>query len=172
MMSSSDERHDSQIVLRTSAERRNRIDDMARKEGKTRARFVRELLNEGYMRRYEPPTYVLDTGDWQPIETAPKDGQPLILAPHMMIGWWEFGDDKWMFLSIPLNEDSTIQHDWSKPIKLWYCLYADVAGVEPTHWLPCPMPPASADTHPKDGDSTEIEAPLVSGAVPKADARD
>jgi hypothetical protein len=31
--------------------------------------------------------------------------------------------------------------------------------------------PASADTHPKDGDSTEIEAPLVSGAVPKADAQ-
>jgi hypothetical protein len=34
---------------------------------------------------------------------------------------------------------------------------------------------ASADTHPKDGDSTEIEAPLVSGAVPndsEADAHD
>jgi hypothetical protein len=34
---------------------------------------------------------------------------------------------------------------------------------------------ASADTHPKDGDSTQIEAPLVSGAVPSeasADAHD
>jgi hypothetical protein len=30
---------------------------------------------------------------------------------------------------------------------------------------------ASADTHPKDGDATEIAAPLVSGAVPKADAQ-
>ena len=27
--------------------------------------------------------------------------------------------------------------------------------------------PASCDTHPKDGDSTKIEAPLVSGAVPE-----
>jgi hypothetical protein len=31
---------------------------------------------------------------------------------------------------------------------------------------------ASADTHPKDGDSTEIEAPLVSGAVPSETSAD
>jgi hypothetical protein len=31
---------------------------------------------------------------------------------------------------------------------------------------------ASADTHPKDGDSTEIEAPLVSGAVTNEDSAD
>jgi hypothetical protein len=36
---------------------------------------------------------------------------------------------------------------------------------------PCEID-ASCDTHPKDGDSTEIEAPLVSGAVPSEASAD
>lgn len=139
----SGEHHDAQIVIRTSAKRRAAVDAHARAAGKSRAGFVRDLLNDGWRRRYENDPVVLDIGDWQPIETAPKDGTPLILAPHMMIGWWEFGDEQWMLLQIPLNEDRTIQNDWSQPIKLFYCLYANVAGTEPTHWLPCPMPPST-----------------------------
>jgi hypothetical protein len=45
-----------------------------------------------------------------------------------------------------------------------------VRGPWRYYWTYKPTPEgiaASADTHPKDGDSTEIEAPLVSGAVPE-----
>jgi hypothetical protein len=82
--------------------------------------------------------------EWQPIETAPKDGERILLAPHMMTGWWEFGDNEWMVLGIPLNEDHSIAVDWTVQPKLFFCLYAKQFGIEPTHWHPLPAPPESA----------------------------
>lgn len=66
--------------------------------------------------------------NWQPIETAPKDGKALLLyvqAPSgyglMRIGEWE-GDDEG-------------EGVWSiSP----YCLWR---GYEITHWAPLPEPP-------------------------------
>lgn len=79
---------------------------------------------------------------WQPIESAPKDGTRVLLAPHMMTGWWEFGDDEWVVTAIPLEEDRTIANDWTVQPRLFFCLYAKQFGVEPTHWRPLPKPPA------------------------------
>ena len=72
-----------------------------------------------------------------PIADAPRDGTPVLLWPHSMVGWWEFGDNEWMVMSIPLNEDLTIAHDWTKP-KRFFCVYARMFGEEPTHYLPMP----------------------------------
>ena len=64
--------------------------------------------------------------DWQPIETAPKDGSEILLAvPHRLrsertlrlVGRWF--DRFW----ITFNADEAIQR------------------VEPTHWMPLPAPP-------------------------------
>lgn len=132
---------DKQIVIRVSAEQLASVDKLARAEGKKRAVFVRDLLNEGWRKRYDLNPVVYGPADWQPIETAPKDGTPVILAPHMMTAWWDRGDEEWLLLHIPLDDDGKIQDDWSQPIKRFYCLYASVAASPPTHWLPAPMPP-------------------------------
>jgi hypothetical protein len=81
---------------------------------------------------------------WQPIETAPKDGTEILLYPQYVIGWWEFGDNEWMVMAIPLKEDGTIEHDW-KEFRRWYCVYAYRGGGQPTHWMPLPEPPVIND---------------------------
>jgi hypothetical protein len=61
--------------------------------------------------------------EWQPIETAPKDGTRIILGadlnvdPELWASWWIGGDDRWA--NTP---------DW-----MWF--------TSPTHWMPLPSPP-------------------------------
>jgi len=78
--------------------------------------------------------------EWQPIDTAPKDGTGVLLAPHMATASWDFGAEGWIILNIPLNEDRTLSFSGDKP-ELWFELMADVYGVQPTHWMPLPEPP-------------------------------
>jgi hypothetical protein len=94
-----------------------------------------------------PPAPADDADGWRPIETAPKDGTRVLLWPHNCVGWWEFGDDQWMVLAIPLNEDHTIADDWREPSALTFCVYADQLGREPLLWHPLPPPP-----QPKEGE--------------------
>ena len=70
--------------------------------------------------------------DWQPIETAPRDGRTVLLAEpvdgkvfttpgHWLEdygGWWEHG-------SHPTD-------------------YVDLPVENPTHWMPLPPPPEAA----------------------------
>ena len=66
-------------------------------------------------------------GDWQPVETAPRDGTPLLLfarastatASIVLVGWY-------------------LTHwDWIE------CCFApnSPVGIVPTHWMPLPAPP-------------------------------
>lgn len=74
--------------------------------------------------------------DWQPIETAPRDGTSILLwtASGPVIGWWETGRE---FLNSPHF------NDWSKG------MLGEGTGHDmgfdrvyaPTHWLPLPAPP-------------------------------
>lgn len=77
---------------------------------------------------------VLGAQGWQPIETAPKDGtwihlyQPdngdnIACWMDCDISWW-FIDISWWFI-----EDGKNAHA--------------LRGAAPTHWRPCPDPPAS-----------------------------
>lgn len=68
--------------------------------------------------------------EWQPIETAPKDGS------HILVG------GPWM----PVCEVSWHKAtDWDYPG--WRCGrfgakgYDDLGAYEPTHWMPLPEPP-------------------------------
>jgi len=80
-------------------------------------------------------------GEWQPIETAPRDGGPIFLWPQGVVASWDFGAENWLVINIFLNEDHTIAADWTKTPALWFELMADIGGVKPTHWMPLPPPP-------------------------------
>lgn len=64
--------------------------------------------------------------EWQPIETAPKDGTPIWLytASGQCEGYWNYGE--WVQDAI-------------------YCTYDGTGGpafeCSPTHWMPLPPPP-------------------------------
>lgn len=68
--------------------------------------------------------------DWQPIETAPKDGTPILCyAPQRQAHWVSVYVVKW---SDPDEDDGT---GW-----------VEAAGEEwgrwnATHWMPLPAPP-------------------------------
>ena len=57
--------------------------------------------------------------NWQPIETAPKDGRDLLIfgSGGIVIGWWDDSCRYWCHQDLYLSID------------------------EPTHWMPLPLPP-------------------------------
>lgn len=61
--------------------------------------------------------------EWQPIETAPKDGTPVMLWPGAPI---------WTDEVFPCV-------GWMTSVGLWICARG---YVSPTHWKPLPEPPA------------------------------
>ena len=76
---------------------------------------------------------------WQPIKTARKDGELILLAPQMVTASWDMGAENWLVLNIPLDpETRTIATDWKAPASLWFELMATVGGIEPTHWMAIP----------------------------------
>lgn len=79
----------------------------------------------------EPDGYVHEGADgllrvvaaspWRPIETAPRDGTPILLCGQT-------GD--------------RIVGRWSTAFSGSWVLEAyDAIGIEPTHWMPLPSPP-------------------------------
>ncbi len=69
---------------------------------------------------------------WKPIETAPRDGTPILLfarglhaqASIRLVGWWAYGHG-WIEAAFAPNHPT---------------------GVVPSHWMPLPAAPAA----PKD----------------------
>jgi hypothetical protein len=69
--------------------------------------------------------------DWQPIETAPKDGSNVLLSPafereRVTVGSWDLDD---------VGEGG----------QCWRCLELS-ERLEPTHWMPLPSPPMESAT--------------------------
>lgn len=79
--------------------------------------------------------------EWKPISTAPRDGTPVLIAPHMMVANFDFGDDEWVVAVIPLQADRTIADVWTKPSAMMFMVYAQQYGMSPTHWAPLPELP-------------------------------
>jgi hypothetical protein len=84
--------------------------------------------------------------DWQPIETAPKDGRDVLLFWCDEYGpdtiqvyacghWREFGDGSrgWIGESFHASEK---------------CFWTRLLGEHPTHWMPLPDPPVASPTGP------------------------
>ena len=69
--------------------------------------------------------------NWQPIETAPKDGDKIDLYDPI---YGRFIDVEWCHSS-PLHPDG----HWVKDV-LDYS-GTDLSWLEPTHWMPLPTPP-------------------------------
>lgn len=69
--------------------------------------------------------------DWQPIETAPKDGTEVLLFTRSDVGpekdyWESFGDPHFSTVQIGAFEDGK----WHQNV---------IGGA--THWMPLPSPP-------------------------------
>lgn len=69
--------------------------------------------------------------EWQPIETAPKDGT-------LVIGIWfdEYAEPapRWVFHCCRYVE-------WSTDFWRWQDDYTDGVSISPTHWVLAPEPP-------------------------------
>lgn len=78
---------------------------------------------------------------WQPIETAPKNGDYVYLYPSYSLAAWDHGAEDWLLFVVPLNEDRTIVDDWSALSPLMYEVTAGLLLDAPTHWQPLPEPP-------------------------------
>jgi hypothetical protein len=73
-------------------------------------------------------------GEWQPIETAPRDGTRIIVYRPKFDGNYipQVGYDFWM-------TGSYYSECWGKSRK----------DCPPTHWMPFPEPPSSPVTRPQ-----------------------
>lgn len=81
--------------------------------------------------------------EWRDIETAPRDGTHILIAPHMDVALWDHGAERWITNVIPLNSDRTIADDWRARPVMMFEQYASNWGIEPTHWLPLPPAPGA-----------------------------
>lgn len=95
--------------------------------------------------------------DWQPIDTAPKDGTVILLAG----GTW--GDDELA------DAPRVMAARWYKTNRGNYCWNACEAEAgysifpykNPTHWMPLPEPPENTP-------ATECQTPMPNASnVPK-----
>ncbi len=78
--------------------------------------------------------------DWQPIETAPKDGSTILLCvsnserePVIVTGLWVTEAMDWS--GWPITEPT-----WRE---VWCHFQLASDGDNPTHWMPLPTPPQS-----------------------------
>jgi hypothetical protein len=66
--------------------------------------------------------------NWQPIETAPKDGNRILVSGNTDIATTEFTNGRWVLSPIAWDGDGET---------------GGIADLEfvPTHWMPLPEPP-------------------------------
>lgn len=77
--------------------------------------------------------------DWQPIETAPRDGTPVLLAGGEDDTARYMTDDEARRMRAPTRGWWTKGDGWV--ITLAEAGYVAVIRNDPTHWMPLPEPP-------------------------------
>ena len=70
--------------------------------------------------------------EWQPIETAPKDGTPVLLWPFAPQDFWAGYAPQEVCLGF-----NALDEGWFNPEQR--------CAFEPTHWMPLPAPPHEGD---------------------------
>lgn len=66
---------------------------------------------------------------WQPIETAPRDGTPILVFYGERIGMDRYYVRYWD------------RGDWATDKEGWVDHWRQIRPEQPTHWMPLPMPP-------------------------------
>lgn len=83
--------------------------------------------------------------EWQPIETAPKDGTRILIkiksGKQQVVRWERYGMHS--YWTIYSHADSWINRLFSKGEKVQLVLNEDTL---PTHWMPLPEPPKHEET--------------------------
>lgn len=72
-------------------------------------------------------------GDWQPIESAWRDGRPIIVARHDPTFGWVRGWSRWVDVH---GISGWISHGFFE-------IPGELGLAHPTHWQEIPAPPAS-----------------------------
>jgi hypothetical protein len=80
--------------------------------------------------------------NWQPIETAPKDGTWFLMTDgkRMLVAHWHKYNNTPEFMAMHPN---AIQGRWLSPQDHTELDIAAADLDEPTHWMPLPEPPTS-----------------------------
>jgi len=88
---------------------------------------------------------------WQPIETAPKDGTPILIYHKLF--WEEWPEDiKDAHKGLTHGEDCEERvsnqsiASWESHCAGWLMCNIEIYELagEPTHWMPLPAPPETA----------------------------
>jgi len=71
---------------------------------------------------------------WQPIETAPRDGTPLLVIEGVVqnVAVWRDGIRPGWCLKNPYSDEPFMERD------------GDLIDLSPTHWMPLSPPPDGA----------------------------
>jgi uncharacterized protein DUF551 len=88
--------------------------------------------------------------NWEPIETAPKDGTDVILFDGFAVSVGAYEDDMSYEDFLTICGDGEGEKEWRKYIKDepgqgWIShetISGDCVLMEPTHWMPLPSPPS------------------------------
>lgn len=72
--------------------------------------------------------------DWRSIETAPRDGTPILVARHMREFGWIRGWAQWQSLEFAGYDGGWVSYGMFEP-------FGNLGLAEPTHWQPIPEPP-------------------------------
>lgn len=81
---------------------------------------------------------------WQPIETAPKDGTPVLIGWHDDAGAWQerraWWDREFAIEGCDDDMNTLWKQAWTD-YRVASFGYEEVWEYEPTHWMPLPAPP-------------------------------
>ena len=99
--------------------------------------WLRDKCDEFFATTPEPALAVPDDAEWQPMETAPRDGQDVLLRVERragipgrcLVGHWMPGGHC-------IEDHPPIDRAWY----FWNGSMFDIAA-KPTHWMPLPEPP-------------------------------
>lgn len=73
--------------------------------------------------------------EWQPIETAPKDGTAVLVTG----GTYGCDDISCEFHHLPFKEVAVAR--WDKVDRMWWFCFGGAFYANPTCWMPLPDPP-------------------------------
>lgn len=80
--------------------------------------------------------------DWQPIETAPKDGSVIDLWADAWGGPRRYPNCRWRADEWLDDYERCWEQEYSEAMGAYHARYE----FEPTHWMPLPPPPHPCDS--------------------------